>query len=131
MSEKKILVVDDEPDIVSSLSIRLRALGYEVITASDGKEALEKARAENPDLVLLDIMLPKLDGYKVCRMLKFDEKYKHIPIVLITAKVEDAHRKMGLEMGADAYINKPFVPEELMAVVQKLLHNKEKEAEPL
>jgi len=120
----KILVVDDELDIVTALSIRLKALGYEVISATDGMAALEVARKQNPDLILLDIMLPKLDGFRVCRMLKFDEKYRHIPIVMITAKVTDADKKMGEEVGADVYFVKPFDPEELIGKVKQLLEKK-------
>jgi DNA-binding response OmpR family regulator len=120
----KILVVDDELDIVTALSIRLKALGYEVITAADGMAALEAARKQNPDLILLDIMLPKLDGFRVCRMLKFDEKYRHIPIIMITAKVTDADKKTGEEVGADVYIVKPFNPEELIGKVKQLLGKK-------
>ncbi len=118
---EKILIVDDEEDIVTALSIRLKAMGYDVITAFDGMSGLSKAREESPDLMLLDIMLPKLDGYKVCRMLKFDEKYRQIPIIMITAKVADNNKKMGEEMGADAYIIKPFNPEELMNKIKELL----------
>ncbi len=123
----KILVVDDEEDIVAALSIRLKAMGYDVIFAYDGMTGLSKARDESPNLILLDVMLPKIDGYKVCRMLKFDEKYRHIPVIMITAKVSDSNRKMGEEMGADAYIVKPFNPEELMRKIKELLaKNKEK-----
>lgn len=118
---EKILIVDDEEDIVTALSIRLKALGYDVLDAYDGMAALAKAREEKPDLILLDIMLPKLDGYKVCRMLKFDEKYRHIPIAMITAKVLEADKKMGAEVGADAYVIKPFNPEELIATVKDLI----------
>lgn len=120
----KILVVDDEKDTVSALSLRLKSLGYQVIEAFDGIEALEKARAERPDAILLDIMLPKLDGYKVCRMLKFDEKFKDIPIILITAKVEEGNRRMGMDVGADAYVTKPFNTEELMAKLKDVLSEK-------
>ena len=120
------MIVDDEQDIVSALSIRLKAMGYEVDTAFDGMEALDKARAGKPDLILLDIMLPKLDGYKVCRMLKFDEQYKDIPIIMLTAKVSDQNRKMGQEMGANGYLNKPFNPEELMSTIRKLLEERRK-----
>ncbi|MBU0573202.1 MAG: response regulator [Candidatus Margulisiibacteriota bacterium] len=126
MPGEKILIVDDEQDIVSALSIRLKAMGYEVDTAFDGMEALDKARAGKPDLILLDIMLPKLDGYKVCRMLKFDEQYKDIPIIMLTAKVSDQNRKMGQEMGANGYLNKPFNPEELMSTIRKLLEERRK-----
>lgn len=123
---QKILVVDDEEDIVAALSIRLKALGYEVITAKDGMAALDAARTQSPDLILLDIMLPKLDGYKVCRMLKFDEKYRHIPIIMITAKVADPNKKMGEEVGADAFITKPFNPEELVARIKDLISGRKK-----
>lgn len=123
---QKILVVDDEEDIVTALSIRLKALGYEVIAAADGMAALEAARTQSPNLILLDIMLPKLDGYKVCRMLKFDEKFRHIPIIMITAKVADSNKKMGEEVGADAYITKPFNPEELVARIKDLISGRKK-----
>lgn len=121
----KILIVDDEPDVVSALSIRLKAAGYEVISAKDGLEALDKARKESPDLILLDIMLPKLDGYKVCRMLKFDEKYRHIPIIMLTAKISDSNKKVGQDMGANVYINKPFDPNELMDKIKGFLAARE------
>lgn len=122
----KILIVDDEPDIVTALGIRLKSAGYEAITAADGMEGLDAARKQNPDLILLDIMLPKLDGYKVCRILKFDENYRHIPIIMITAKVTDVNKKMGEEVGADAYITKPFNPEELMAKIKETLEKSKK-----
>jgi len=117
----KILIVDDEPDIVTALGIRMKSAGFEVITAADGMEGLDAARKQNPDLILLDIMLPKLDGYKVCRILKFDENYRHIPILMITAKVTDINKKMGEEVGADAYITKPFNSDELMAKIKEIL----------
>ncbi|OGC07604.1 hypothetical protein A2230_02290 [candidate division WOR-1 bacterium RIFOXYA2_FULL_36_21] len=123
----KILIVDDEEDIVSALSIRLKAAGYDVIFAYDGMEGLEKARLERPDLILLDIMLPKLDGYKVCRILKFDEKFKHIPIIMITAKFGEDNKKMGGCVGADAYILKPFDPKELMSKIEEVLVKKKEE----
>jgi two-component system, OmpR family, alkaline phosphatase synthesis response regulator PhoP len=117
----KILIVDDEEDIVTALSIRLKAMGYDVLFAYDGMSALSKAREEKPNLILLDIMIPKLDGYKICRILKFDEQYRHIPIIMITAKGSDANKKMGEEVGTDAYIIKPFNPEELMTKIRELL----------
>ncbi|KAF0133706.1 MAG: response regulator with CheY-like receiver domain and winged-helix DNA-binding domain [Candidatus Saganbacteria bacterium] len=123
---KKILVVDDEEDIINTLTIRLKSNGYDVISASDGMSALSKAREEKPDLILLDIMLPKLDGYKVCRMLKFDENYKNIPIIMITAKVAEQDKKMGAEVGADAYLVKPFNPEELLRKVNELISKETK-----
>ena len=121
MAKNKILVVDDEADLVETLKFRLEIAGYDVNTAFDGQEGLKKARTENPDLVILDLMLPKLDGYRVCRMLKFDEKYKDIPIILFSARVQDSDIKMGEEQGADAYITKPFDPKALLAKIDELL----------
>lgn len=123
---EKILIIDDEEDIVSALSIRLKALGYDVITAYDGMSGLSKSREEKPDLILLDIMLPKLDGYKVCRILKFDEKYRHIPIIMITAKSGELNKKMGEEVGADCYITKPFNSDELTKEISRLLKKETK-----
>lgn len=121
MDKKRILVVDDEPDLVETLSFRLEASGYEVIKADDGQKGLDKARSEKPDLIILDLMLPKLDGYKVCRMLKFDEVYKNIPIILFTARAQEQDKKMGQDVGADGYITKPFEPQVLLAKIQELI----------
>lgn len=118
---KRILVVDDEPQLVEVVKMRLEANGYQIITAYDGQEALEKARKERPDLIILDLMLPKVDGYKVCRMLKFDEKYKNIPVILFSARAQDSDQKLGLEVGADAYIIKPFEPVALLAKIKELI----------
>jgi DNA-binding response OmpR family regulator len=120
---KKILIVDDELHIVKMLENRLKQAGYEIITASDGQDGLEKARKEKPDLIILDLMLPKMDGYKVCRMLKFDEEYKHMPIILFTARSRESDKKTGEEVGADAYITKPFEPQTLLARIKELLEN--------
>ncbi|MDD5691161.1 MAG: response regulator [Candidatus Omnitrophica bacterium] len=121
---KKILLVDDEPHIIMMLENRMKHAGYDVITASDGQEALVKAHKEKPDLIILDLMLPKLDGYKVCRMLKFDEKYKHIPIIMLSARAQEADKKMGETVGADGYITKPFEPQVLLGKVSDLLMGK-------
>ncbi|NQT94853.1 MAG: response regulator [Candidatus Omnitrophica bacterium] len=121
MAAKKILLVDDETDMVDIVKLRLEANGYEVITAYDGQEALDKAKTESPDLIILDLMLPKIDGYKVCRLLKFDQKYKSIPIIMFTARVQDEDKKMGEEVGADAYITKPFEPQVLLSKIKELL----------
>lgn len=118
---KKILVVDDEENIVTMVEARLMGNGYDVITASDGQEGLAKARSEKPDLIILDIMLPKIDGYKVCRMLKFDEQYKHIPVILFSARTQDSDLETGKQQGADAYITKPFQPEALLSKIKELL----------
>ncbi len=123
MSEPKhkILIIEDEKDIIVALRLRLEANGYEVIAASDGAEGLNKARAEKPSLIILDIMLPKLDGYKIARMLKFDEKFSKIPIIMLTAKVQQSDIQRGKEAGADAYVTKPFKAEELLAQIKQLL----------
>ena len=118
---KKILLVDDEPHIVIMLSNRIKHAGYDVISASDGQEGLDKARKENPDLIILDVMLPKLDGYKVCRMLKFDEKYKHIPIIIFTARAQEIDKKTSGDVGANGYITKPFEPQILLDKIKELL----------
>lgn len=119
--KKKIVLVDDEPDIVKTMEIFLKQEGFNVITATDGITALDKIRKEIPDLIILDIMLPKLDGYKVCRMLKFDEKYNKIPIVIFTARAQEPDQIKAKEVKADAYITKPFQPELLLAKIKELL----------
>lgn len=121
MNKVKVLIVDDELELVEMLSLRLEANKYQVISASDGQEGLDKTRTEKPDLIILDLMLPKIDGYKVCRMLKFDEKYKAIPIILFTARAQESDISLGIEVGADAYITKPFEPDILLAKVSELL----------
>jgi len=118
---KKILLVDDEKDLVETLAFRLEASNYEVVKAHDGQDGLDKARSVHPDLIILDLMLPKMDGYKVCRMLKFDEKFKKIPIIIFTARAQESDKKMGAEVGADAYITKPFEPKELLGKIKELL----------
>ena len=120
MANKKILVVDDEAKMIDMVKMRLEANGYDVITAYNGQEGLDKARRESPDLIILDLMLPKIDGYKVCRMLKFDEKYKNIPIILFTARAQQEDEKLGKEVGADAYITKPFEPQVLLEKIKQL-----------
>ncbi len=122
MEKKKILVVDDEVDLVKTIQFALELEGYKVLVSYNGEDALNQARKENPDLILLDIMLPKLDGYKVCRLLKFDEQYKHIPILMMTAKTQEKDKLMGKETGANEYITKPFDMEELMGKIKKYLN---------
>src|SRR6266436_3370560 len=113
MSKGRILVVDDEIYIVHILDFSLGMEGYEVLTALDGERALEKARAEHPDLIVLDIMMPKLDGYGPCKMLKADASTKDIPVILLSAKGRNVDQKIGFEVGADDYITKPFSPRKL------------------
>jgi len=118
---KKILVVDDEAQLVDMVKVRLEANNYLVLTAFDGQEGLEKAYKDNPDLIILDLMLPQMDGYKVCALLKADTRYNKIPIIMFTARAQDSDKKMGEKVGADAYITKPFEPEELIAKIKALL----------
>lgn len=121
MSKKRILLIEDETDMVYALTLQLEAIDYEVLSATDGQTGLDMARKENPDLIILDLMLPKMDGYKICRMLKFDERYKKIPIIMFTARVQDQDKKLGQEVGADAYITKPFDSTELLNRISALL----------
>jgi len=118
---KKILITEDSPTILAIAKDTLESAGYAVICAVDGQEALDKMHKEQPDLIILDLMLPKVDGYKVCRMLKFDAKYKNIPIIIFTARAQEADVKLGQEVGADAYITKPFDPEKLLAKIKELI----------
>ena len=116
-SKTRILIVDDEADLVSVLRIGLEIEGFEVLSASDGEEGLRKAREEKPDLVVLDLMLPKLDGYRVCRALKFDERYRGLPIVILSARSGEQDRRLAFDMGADAFVSKPYD----MAALVKLI----------
>jgi DNA-binding response OmpR family regulator len=117
MSAKKVLIVDDEVDLVETIRFLLEMEGYRVLVSHDGEDALHQARRENPHLIILDIMLPKLDGYKVSRELKSDERYKQIPILMLSAKAQEKDRIIGLEAGAEEYITKPF---DLAAFMEKL-----------
>lgn len=121
MTKKRILIADDEKDLVYAVTLQLEAHGFEVLVATNGQEALEKARRERPDLIILDLMMPKIDGYKVCHMLKFDQRYKHIPIILFSARAQEADKKAGQEARADAYITKPFEPNILLEKIKELL----------
>jgi DNA-binding response OmpR family regulator len=115
---KKVLVVDDEPTLVATLRYNLEREGYHVITASDGEAALAEARAAQPDIILLDLMLPGLDGLEVCRILRRETT---VPILMLTAKGAEVDKVVGLELGADDYVTKPFSMRELMARVRALL----------
>ena len=121
MSKGRILVVDDEIYIVHILDFSLGMEGYEVLTALDGEQALEKARAEHPDLIVLDIMMPKLDGYETCKMLKAEAGTKDIPVILLSAKGRNVDQKIGFEVGADDYITKPFSPRKLVERINAIL----------
>ena len=117
----KILVVDDEPDAVDLIKFNLKAAGYEVVTAADGDEALKKARSLSPNLIILDVMLPEVDGLEVCKILRRDPTASGIPIIMLTAKAGEVDRVLGLELGADDYVTKPFSPRELVLRVKRLL----------
>ena len=117
----RVLVVDDEPDLVRILEFGLKAAGYAVDTASDGQEGLKKAREIKPDIILLDLMLPKLDGYKVCRLLKFDERYKHIPIMILSARTQEGDQALAHEMGANRFLTKPYEFAEILEHIRALL----------
>ena len=117
----KILVVDDEPDARELIEVNLKAAGFEVLTAANGRQALEKARATLPALVLLDVMLPEVDGLEVCKSLRRDSKTAFLPIIMLTARAAEIDRVLGLELGADDYITKPFSPRELILRVRNLL----------
>lgn len=121
MDKKYILIVEDERDMVSVLKSRLSKIGYDIIVSYDGQEGLALAQRHNPDLIILDLMLPKLDGYKVCRILKFDDKYKSIPIIIYTARGQDADRQLAEECGADAFIPKTLGQDVLVDRIKKLL----------
>ena len=121
MQKKTILIVDDEPDIVETLKMHLELEDFECLVSYDGHRGLEVAMSDKPDLIILDLMLPGMDGYKVCRLLKFNETYKHIPIIMLTAQVQEENRILGEETGADHYMTKPFVVEELVAKINELL----------
>lgn len=121
METRKVLVVDDEKNIVDIIKFNLKKEGYDVVTAADGQEAILKAYTENPDLILLDIMMPNVDGYEACR--KIREKYD-TPIIMLTARAEEVDKVLGFELGADDYVTKPFGVRELMARVKANLRKK-------
>jgi DNA-binding response OmpR family regulator len=120
-ADKKILVVEDEPDIRGLITFSLEYAGFTVVEALNGEEALDKAVVEQPDLVLLDVRMPKLNGYEVCKLLKAQDETRAIPIVFISARGQEAEIKQGLELGAEEYILKPFAPDELYRRVQVIL----------
>ena len=118
---KKILIADDEPSIVAAVEFLLQRNGYEVHVVRNGEEALELVEAHNPDLVLLDVMMPRKSGYEVCARLSERKEWRHIKIIMLSAKGRDAEVNKGLALGADVYITKPFSTRELMAKINGLL----------
>lgn len=118
---KKVLIADDEPNIVISIEFLLRREGFEVLVAVDGEEALAKARAERPDLVLLDVMMPKMNGFDVCQALRADPELASMRVLMLTAKGRETEVSKGLGLGADGYMTKPFSTKDLVAQVRVLL----------
>ncbi|HHT9127074.1 MAG TPA: response regulator transcription factor [Candidatus Brocadiia bacterium] len=117
--KKRILIVEDDPALTHLMKLSFEKESFEVDTASDGLMGLNKAREGMPDLIILNVMMPRMDGYHVCRFLKFDQKYMHIPIIMVTGKTHESERQTGIEVGADEYIFKPFDIDKLIATVQK------------
>lgn len=129
--KEKILIVDDEKDIVKMLDYNLKKDGFRTVSCYDGEDALDLAKREHPDLVILDLMLPGIDGLEVCKTLKADGKTRQVPIIMLTAKSQESDKIVGLELGADDYVTKPFSPRELIARVKAILRrSKEKEELP-
>ena len=122
--KSKILVVDDEPDALELIAFNLKSAGFDVLTAADGESALRLARTHLPDLLLLDLMLPEVDGLEVCKILRRDPATSSVPIVMVTAKAAELDRVLGLELGADDYVTKPFSPRELVLRVKNLLRRR-------
>jgi two-component system alkaline phosphatase synthesis response regulator PhoP/two-component system response regulator VicR len=122
---KKILAVDDERHIVRLVQVNLERQGYEVVTAFDGKEALEKVSSEQPDLIVLDVMMPYMDGFEVLQNLKRDPGTRDIPVIMLTAKAQDADVFRGWQSGVDCYLTKPFNPMELIAFVKRIFKSLE------
>ncbi len=117
----RILIAEDSITDLQFIKNALQETGYEILTASNGDEAEQKVRLEMVDLIILDVVMPKKNGFQVCRSLKRDEKYRHIPIILITSKTQDSDRFWGLKQGADEYVTKPFEPTDLLEAVKKHL----------
>lgn len=117
----KVIIIEDEETLIKNLADKLQSEGFKVVTALDGEDGLEKIRSENPDLVILDIMLPKLDGLSICRMVRHDTSTSHIPIIMLTARGTEVDKIVGLESGADDYIVKPFGLGEFLARVRAVM----------
>jgi DNA-binding response OmpR family regulator len=130
-SGRKILIVEDETDVADLLTLNLRKAGYKVSTVADGVAGLQKARDDKPDFIILDLMLPKMSGLEVCRILKSDAATAQMPILMLTAKAEEIDRIVGLEFGADDYVTKPFSPREVVLRIRAILRRGEKADERL
>jgi DNA-binding response OmpR family regulator len=123
---KKVLVAEDEPDIRGLVTFSLQYAGFVVVEALNGEEAIKKTEEEQPDLILLDVRMPKMNGYEACRKLKAQESTKHIPVIFLSARGQEAEIKHGLELGAEEYILKPFAPDELYRRVETILRRLER-----
>lgn len=128
--KKNILIVEDEPDAVELLELHLKNAGYNVTVAEDGEEALRKIHKSIPDLVILDLMIPEINGLEVCKVIRKDPATESIPVVMCTAKASEIDKVLGLELGADDYITKPFSPRELVLRVKNLLKRNNKTQQP-
>jgi two-component system phosphate regulon response regulator PhoB len=128
---RKILVVEDESDVADLLTLNFRKAGFRISTAADGASGLQKAREDRPDFIVLDLMLPKMSGLEVCKILKNDTATSHIPILMLTAKAEEIDRIVGLEFGADDYVTKPFSPREILLRIRAILRRGETPGESL
>lgn len=128
--KQRILVVDDEPEAVELIEFNLKQAGYVVATAADGAEALKKAHAQPPDAIILDVMLPEMDGFEACKVLRLDPATAKVPIIMLTAKAAEIDRVLGLELGADDYLTKPFSPRELLLRIKKILARGASEEKP-
>lgn len=124
--KQRILIVDDEKDLVEALTIRLEAAGYETAAAYDGIEGMSRLRSFKPDLVVLDVMMPRLDGFQFCRMVKFDEKLSSIPIIILTARGQVQDKMTASEVLADEYVKKPFDGPQLVEMIGRLIKEKGK-----
>ena len=118
---QRILIVDDEPDLRSVLRFGLEAAGFEVSEAADGEQGLQMACDTLPDLIVLDLMLPRMDGFKVCRALKFDDRYRQIPVFILSARTGETDRRLALDLGADAYVTKPYDMKDLIERIRERL----------
>lgn len=124
LGREKILIVDDEKDLVSLVALHLKMAGYQVFFAHDGYSALDIARRDHPDLVILDLMLPKLNGWEVCRHLREEGENRRVPVIMLSARAETEDKLLGFDVGADDYMTKPFSPRELLAHIKRLLEAK-------
>ena len=130
-SGRKILIIEDESDVADLLALSLRKAGFNTSAAADGASGLQKARDNRPDFIILDLMLPKMSGLEVCKILKSDTATSRIPILMLTAKAEEIDRIVGLEFGADDYVTKPFSPREIVLRIRAILRRGEKADESL